>query len=185
MPLFALLFTIMLAQATQPAPQPTATPDWHVYNDPAMHFVAPAGFLPVGQRQVPLDKLSDDPVVVAGWIYPKQDHQRRLIIEQESFSGSAGDFADAFKGQLRDQTDSSFFKDEENITLSNGMPAVFFTMNSGEGFDAKKSFFIVWADGERGVAVGIQTSLEDIDSETARRLMLTDLSAVRYPLNNQ
>ena len=180
MKLLALLM-VLLAQAA-PTPAPTPTPDWHVYQDKAMYFRAPDGFFPVGQRTIDIKDLGDDPEVVAAWIYPKQGHERRLAIQQEYFEGDASGFEGTFKSQLRGQYDSTFFRDETHTTLKNGMPAMFMEMTTGEGFNIQKIYFLVWADGQRGVAIGLQTQLDDINEETARQI-LSDVTAVRYPID--
>lgn len=168
----------LLAQEATPQPTPS---DWMVYDDPAMHFHAPAGFQPVGQRQIPVNKLGDDPTIVAGWIDPDKNHPRRIIIQQEFFTGDVHGFQSEFEGQLRDQFDTPLFKDKENIALKNGMPAIFEAMTSGSGFNVQKFYFLIWADGQRGVAITLQGPLNDLDSTKARQL-LSDASAVRYPV---
>jgi hypothetical protein len=57
-------------------------------------------------------------------------------------------------------------------------------MTSGEGFSSQKIYILMWADSQRGVAVVLQTQLGDIDATTAR-VMLSDASAVRYPIDRQ
>jgi hypothetical protein len=169
----------LLAQDATPQPTPA---DWMVYDDPAMHFHAPAGFQPVGQRQIPVDKLQDDPSIVAAWVYPNKDHPRKLIIQQEYFSGDANAFQSQFESQLRDQFDTPLFKDKQNIALRNGMPAIFEAMTSGSGFNVQKFYLLMWADGQRGVAIVLQTQVNDIDDNAARQLM-SDATAVKYPTN--
>jgi hypothetical protein len=167
--------------AQEPTPQPTPA-DWMAYDDPAMHFHAPAGFQPVGQRQIPLSKLGDDPTVVAAWVYPDKDHGRKLLIQQEYFHG--GDvhaYQSQYEGQMRDQFDSPLFKDKQNITLKNGMPAIFEAMTTGSGFNVQKYYLLMWADGERGITVLLQTTVNDLNSDSARAL-ISDASAVRYPI---
>jgi len=168
-----------LSVAQEETPQPTPA-DWMVYDDPAMHFQAPAGFQPVGQRQVPVNKLGDDPTIVAAWIYPNRDHPRKLLIQQEYFQGDVNAFVPEYENQLRDQFNSPLFKSKQNLSLRNGMPAVFEAMTAGEGFNVQKFYLLMWADGQRGVAVLLQTQVNDIGDADARRLM-SDASAVRYP----
>ncbi len=171
----------LLAQDEDATPQPTPA-DWMVYDDPAMHFRAPDGFRPVGQRQIPVEKLGDDPTIVAAWIYPDKDNPRRLVIQQESFTGDYNAFQGEFESQLRDQFDTPLFKNKETIKLRNGMPAIFEEMTSGSGFNVQKFYLLMWADGERGVAVTLQTQVNDLDETKARQLM-SDATAVRYPDN--
>lgn len=168
---------VVLAQEATPQPTPA---DWMVYDDPAMHFHAPAGFQPVGQRQIPLSKLGDAPAVVAGWIYPDKDHPRRLIIQQEFFHGDVNAYQSQYEGQLRDQYDTPLFKNKQNIALKNGMPAIFEEMTTGSGFNVEKLYLLMWADGARGVTLVLQAQVNDLNGTIARQL-LSDASAVRYP----
>jgi hypothetical protein len=166
--------------AQLPPPPPAPTPDPMVYTDPAMTFQAPTGFAPVGQRQIAVDKLGEDPEIVAGWIGTDKNHPRRLFIQQEYFEGSVEDFDSVYEEQVRGNSDNALFKDKQNVSLKNGMPAMFMDMTSGEGFDEQKVYILMWADSQRGVAVVLQTQLGDLDATTARSLM-SDVSAVKYP----
>jgi hypothetical protein len=184
-PLLPVLALVLAATLGAETPVPTPTPDWHVYDDPAMHFRAPDGFFPIiAPKQVTVDKLTDDPVMVDAWIYPVRDHVRRIALEQEYFTGDAKAFEAQYKGQLRDQFTAPFFKNEEEIRLKNGMPAIYFEMTSGEGFDVQKFYYVVWADGQRGIAVALQASLDDLSTAVAKTL-LADATAVRYPIGRE
>ncbi|HTU70450.1 MAG TPA: hypothetical protein VMF11_09020 [Candidatus Baltobacteraceae bacterium] len=172
-----------VVRAQIPTPAPTPTPNPMVYDDPAMHFQAPAGFYLAGVRKVDVSKLGEDPELVAGWVYPNPDHPRRLFIEQEYYEGDVHDFDGVLEEQMRSQYQEALFKDKQNTSLRNGMPAIFVTMSTGEGFDVQRLFILMWADGQRGVAIVLQTKLGDnIDAPTAR-MMLSDVSAVQYPVN--
>ncbi len=170
----------LLAQDANATPQPTPS-DWMVYEDPAMYFRAPDGFRPVGQRQIDVEKLGDDPKIVAAWVQPDPNHPRRLVVEQEYFEGDYQAFEAQLESSLRDQFDDPFFKGKEQTTLRNGMPAEFMEMSSGSGFNVQKFYILFWADGQRGVAIMLQTQLNDLDGVAARRLM-SDVTAVRYPV---
>ena len=170
----------LLAQDADATPQPTPS-DWMVYEDPAMHFRAPDGFRPVGQRQIDVQKLTDDPTIVAAWVQPDPNHPRRLVVEQEYFEGDYQAFEAQLESSLRDQFDDPFFKGKQQTKLRNGMPAEFMEMSSGSGFNVQKFYILLWADGQRGVAILLQTQLNDLDGDAARRLM-SDVTAVRYPV---
>lgn len=157
------------------------TPDPQVYEDPAMHFRAPNGFLSIGQHPISLDKLSDDPQVVAGWVYPDRDHPRRLAVQIEYYEGDVGGFDAVLEQQMRDQFETAIFKNKQKTSLKNGMPAMFMEMTSGEGFNVQKAYILLWADGQRGVALILMTQLNDVSTDTARQI-LSDASAVRYPV---
>jgi hypothetical protein len=168
----------LLAQDATPQPTPS---DWMVYDDPAMHFHAPAGWYPIGQRQITPDKLGDDPVIVAAWVFPDKDHPRKLVIQQEYFQGDLNAWQPEYEGQLRDQVDTPLFKNKQNIKLRNGMPALFEQMTSGSGFNVQKFYLLMWADGTRGVAIMINSQLNDDLDDTKARQIMSDATAVRYP----
>jgi len=165
-----------------PTPPPTPTPDPQVYQDAAMWFRAPDAFRPGGQRHVSLDDLGQDMIPLAVWIYPNKDHPRRIILQAESFQGSVGDWDGEFEQQMRSQFDSPLFRDRTNFALKNGMPAMFMTMSSGEGFNVQKFYIVIWADSQRGMALMLVAGLDDL-SDAAARAMLSDVTAVQYPLD--
>ncbi len=177
----ALVVAPRASLAQQTAPEPTPA-DWMVYDDPAMHFHAPAGFQPIGQRQIPINKLGEDPSVVAAWVFPDKDHLRKIVIQQEYFHGSdAGAFLSEYENQMRDSFSDPLFKNKQNFSLKNGMPAIYEEMTSGSGFNVQKIYLVVWADGQRGVAITLLGPLNDLNGTIARQL-LSDASAVRYPV---
>lgn len=152
-----------------------------VYDDPAMHFHAPSGWQPIGQRQIAINKLGEDPTVVAAWLNPDQNHPFRIVIQQEYFQGTNADsFLSQYEGQLRDNFDQPLFKNKQHISLKNGMPAIYEEMTSGSGFNVSKIYIVVWADGSRGVAMIVSGPLNDLNEARARQF-LSDVSAVRYP----
>jgi hypothetical protein len=160
--------------------QPTPTPGPLVYQDRAMWYQAPDGWVSLGQRHIALADLGYDLTTLAGWNYPRKDHPRRIILEAEAFEGSVGDWDVQFEQQMRSQFDSPLFRDRERTSLKNGMPAMFVTMSSGEGFNVQKLYILIWSDGQRGMALVLVTALDDIDDGTARRY-LSDVTAVPYP----
>lgn len=167
----------LLAQESTPQPTPA---DWMVYEDPAMHFRAPAGWQPVGQRQIDAQKLTDDPVVVAAWVYPDRDHPRKLVINQEFFEGDYKAFEVQLEQQLRGQFTDPFFKNKQDVKLRNGMPAEFMEMSTGSGFNVAKFYILLWSDGQRGISILLSAQLNDLSGDAAQRLM-SDATAVRYP----
>ena len=169
----------LLAQEATPQPTPS---DWMVYDDPAMHFRAPDGWRPVGQRQIDVQQLTDDPVVVAAWFDPDKDHPRKIVINQESFEGDYKAFEAELESQLRDKFDDPFFKNKQDTKLRNGMPAEFMEMSTGSGFNVTKFYILLWADGQRGVAILLSAQLNDLSGDAARHLM-SDVTAVRYPVD--
>jgi hypothetical protein len=174
----ALLPFAVAAQTVPTAP----TPDPQVYDDPGMHFRAPDGFNLVGRRPIALDELTGDPQFVAGWRMAKPT--RAITIQQESYDGDVSGFESVFEQQLRNQYEDALVQHQESMSLRNGMPAEYMELTAGSGFDERKGYIVIWADGTRGVALMLMTQAGDLDSDTAKRL-LSDASAVRYPVGRQ
>lgn len=173
-----LLPAVVFAQETQSTPRP----DPRVYTDAAMRFVAPEGFRALGQRQIPVEALGSDPQVVAAWVQPDAERSRQLLIQQQAFDGSADAYASDYQQFLRNAYGDALVKNKENMSLRNGMPAVYMEMTTGNGFNTQKFFLISWADGVRGVTLSLSAPVGELDKATALRV-LSDASAVRYPRN--
>lgn len=170
------------------AQEATPTPNPHpmTYEDPGMNFTAPAPFRPLFQRRpIPLAQLPDDATPVAEWVIPDRNRPKQLMIMQEHFDGDADQFYTHFSQQLREQGDEgAIIKNKQSITLKNGMPARYLEMTSGTGFDAKKAYVELWADGSRGVAVLFIAQTSESDEKRAKEIM-SDLNAVRYPAERE
>jgi hypothetical protein len=67
------------------------------------------------------------------------------------------------------------------MSLLNGMPAYFVEVAYGAGFDARKEYAIVWADGQRGIVLAETSRIGDASADEAREV-LKQVTAVRYPL---
>ena len=173
----ALVF--LLAQAAQPTPEA----DPHVYTDPAMTFTAPDKAVLVNHQYVPLNELSADLQPVAAWIInPGKEDARQITLAMEAYGGPP----EQWEAQFESQTHSSggngvLIRNKTPMALLNGMPAYFVEVAFGEGFDARKEYAIVWADGERGVVLSETTRLGDASADEAREV-LKQVTAVRYPL---
>ena len=179
---FTALFAILLpAFALAQVPVATPTPNPMVYDDPGMHFAAPAGWIPIGQRHVPVKQLGQDPMTVAGWVTRGHGHPKQLIIQQQYYTDDLDGFDGVYEQQLRTQFQGAFFKNKQHFTLSNGMPAYFVEMTAGEGFSITKAYICIWIDGTRGVSLVMAAHLGDIDADTAKAIFKT-ASATRYPI---
>ncbi len=174
----ALLLVPLGAFAQEEAPTPK--PNYQEYNDDGMHFVAPPSYRPVGQRKFSLDDLSDDPQVMAAWVSGDATRPKRMLIQMQAYEGGLDGFEATYEQTLRNAYGDALIKNKEHTSLKNGMPAVYFEMTSGTGFDASKMFVYCWVDGTRGVALSVTAQVGELDTSTAKRL-LSDASAVRYP----
>jgi hypothetical protein len=181
-----LATTLTLSIATTAAPhaqivEPTPTPDPHSYSDPAMNFVAPPDAVLVARRDVDLRSLSGDLQVVARWaLHPGKEDVRFIELAMESFDGAPNQWEGQFESQMHNMADGVLIKGKTPMTLLNGMPATFVEVTSGNGFDSRKQYAVVWADGMRGIALSVTSRLGDVDAAQAREL-LRNATATRYP----
>ncbi len=180
--LFALAPVSLHAQDT-PVPAPTPTNPLE-FDDPGMHFIAPDGWLLVGRRVLPLKALSDDLQVVARWVLNQRDKPQSIALSQQFFEGDATGYETRFESDLRGAIDGAIVKGSERINLSNGMPAYFIEVSYGSGFDSRKEYACIWADGTRGVSLAVTARVGELDLATAKKL-LSNVSAVRYPANRE
>jgi hypothetical protein len=162
-------------------PEPTPTPDPMLYTDPAMNFMAPAGAVLVGRHDIDVRALSDDLQVVARWaLHPGKEDVRYVDIAMESFEAAPNQWEGQFESQAHNQGDGVLVRNKTPMSLLNGMPATFVEVTYGNGFDARKQYAIVWADGQRGVVLSITSRIGEVSPEEARQL-LHNATATQYP----
>jgi hypothetical protein len=165
------------AQVAEPSP----TPDPHTYSDPAMNFTAPADAYLLGRREVDLKQLGTDLEPVARWVVrPGKDNALVIDLSMESFEGPPNQWEGQFESQMHNAADGVLIKNKTPMSLLNGMPATFVEVTMGSGFDSRKEYAVVWADGLRGVALSISGRLGDVSADDAKT-MLGNVTAVRYP----
>ena len=182
---FALLALFAFANATAGAAissPPPATLDQRTYNDPAMHYVAPAGVVLIGMRHVPYQAASHmTPVAI--WATDVGKRKARVIsLSFERFShGSLRGFYTTYINELRSASKGGTFVRRKNAILVNGMPAYWVRVNSGEGLSQMRSYAYIWYDGVRGVVLSEQARAGSIRERQAKR-DLAGASAVAYPV---
>jgi hypothetical protein len=161
----------------------TPTPDPLTYSDPAMNFTAPPGAMLLARRYVDVQTLPTDMEPVARWaVRPGKENAVVIDLSMESFEGAPDQWEGQFESQMHNSADGVLIKNKTPMSLLNGMPATFVEVTMGSGFDSRKEFAVVWADGQRGVALSIGGRLGDVDADQAREL-LRNVTAVRYPAN--
>jgi hypothetical protein len=174
--MIALIF-FLLAQVAEPTP----TPDPRTYTDPAMSFTAPAGAVLAGRSDVPLAQLSQDLQPIAAWVLnPGKPEARTIQISMEAYTGAPDQWESSFESQTHGSQDGTLIRNKTPMTLLNGMPAYWVEVAYGSGFDAKKEYAIVWADGQRGVVLSETERLGDASADQVRE-DLKQATAVRYP----
>ncbi len=171
-----------LAAAQVAAP----TPDPHEYDDPAMHYTAPADARLVGQMQHPtLQTLSQDPTPVATWVLGNTQYNAKAIsITMQSYTGSLDGFDSTYENALRADDPATLVKSKQPVLLQNGMPALFVEVTQGAGFQTRKIFAYLWIDSQRAIVLSVVASLGAIDEQSAKTL-LAGATAVRYPSGGQ
>jgi|HubBroStandDraft_6_1064221.scaffolds.fasta_scaffold74680_2 hypothetical protein len=185
---FSLLIIALLALASahpafaQIPPPPTPSPDPHTYTDPGMTFTAPPEAALVARQEPSLAQLSQDLQPVAVWlINPGKEDVRTIALSMEAYDGPPNQWINQFESQTHTALDGALIHSSTPMSLSNGMPANFVEIAFGSGFDSRKEFAVVWADGQRGIALAETTRLGDANADEAKRV-LKQVTAVRYPL---
>ena len=177
----ALAGALLPAGALRAQTPPPAPPDPHTYSDPAMNFTAPPGAVLAGRRTIPLAQLGQDLTPIAIWVlHPGKEDARTITIAMESFPGPPDQWEGQFESQMHSSGDGVLIRRKTAMSLLNGMPANFVEITSGSGFSAQKQFAVVWADGQRGIALSLTCRLGDVTAEEAREA-LKNATAVRYP----
>jgi hypothetical protein len=167
--------------AQEPAPTPTPMSDQHVYTDAAMSYTAPADSVLMNRIDVPLSALSEDLQPIAAWVLrPGKEDSRMITLSMEAYEGAPEQWEAQFESQTHSSGDGILIRSKTPMTLLNGMPAYFVEVASGSGFDAKKEYAIVWADGERGIVLSETERLGDGTPEEAKEV-LKQVTATRYP----
>lgn len=178
-----LLFASTVTAAAQDA-QPAPPSDPHVFTDPAMTFTAPPEAVLIGRQNggTTPDKLSDDLQIVAAWVIdPGKENARTIQLAMESFDAAPSQWEGQFESQTHGAQDGVLIRNKTPMSLLNGMPATFVEVAFGSGFDAKKEYAVVWADGQRGIVLSETARMGDASADEARRL-LKQVTAVAYPL---
>jgi hypothetical protein len=182
--IFSLLSFAAAGTAWAQDAPPTPAPDPRVFSDAAMTFTAPADAVLIGrQGKTSPDQLSQDLQTVAAWaVYPGKENARMITLAMEDYAGPPSQWEAQFESQTHSSQDGSLIRDRTPMTLLNGMPATFVEIAYGSGFDARKEFAIVWADGQRGIVLSETVRLGDAGPDEAKSL-LKQVTAVAYPIN--
>ena len=115
-------------------------------------------------------------------MHPGKEDVRTIQIAMEAFGGPPDQWEGQFESQTHSSQDGTLIRNKTPMTLLNGMPATFVEVAFGSGFDARKEFAIVWADGQRGIVLSETARLGDTSADHARET-LKQVTAVRYPEN--
>jgi len=184
----AIFFVLLLTLASgtrvlaQVPPPPTPTPDPHTYTDAAMNFTAPDDAILVKRQDVPLAQLGDDLQPIALWVLNAgKEDARTITLSMEGYTADPSQWEGQFESQTHGAQEGTLIRNKTPMALLNGMPATFVEVAYGSGFDAKKEYAVVWADGQRGIVLAETTRMGDGSDEEALRV-LKQVTAVRYPL---
>jgi hypothetical protein len=175
---FALTSVPGFAQVSEPTP----TPDPHSYSDPGMTFTAPPDAVLINRQAVALNELGEDLQPVAAWVlHPGKEDARTITLSMEAYTGPPDQWEGQFESQTHSGQDGTLIRNKTPMALLNGMPAYFVEVAYGSGFDARKEYAIVWADGQRGVVLSETARMGDSGPDEAKAV-LKQATAVRYPL---
>lgn len=181
--IFSLLLFAAAGTASAQVAEPTPTPDPHVFTDPAMSFTAPPDAVLLGRQDATAPaQLSEDLQTVAAWIlYPNKENSRTIQLAMEAYTGPPSDWEGQFESQTHGSQNGILIRNKTPMSLLNGMPATFVEVAYGSGFDARKEYAIVWADGQRGIVLSETARIGDASAEEAQRV-LKQVTAVAYPM---
>ncbi len=169
------------APAAAPTVDPRAYPNPLTYTDPAMSYTAPSDAVLVARQDMPLAQLSDDLQTVAVWVlHPGKEDSRMIQLAMESYESAPNQWEGQFESQTHGSQEGTLIRNKTPMTLLNGMPAYFVEVAYGSGFDARKEYAVVWADGRRGIVLSETSRIGDSSDEEAKRV-LKQVTAVRYP----
>ncbi len=175
--LSAIALTAVLAAPAQAA-------DPLSYDDPGMHFKAPAGFERVDLGAPSQDADESDtsrPAAVFVSNRGRRD-QRSIVIEVHPGSDSLDAFEANAEQDLRKGNDSARVDKKEKTALANGMPAYFLRVSSGDGLEAIWRYEYVVVDGTRDIDVTYTAHQGEVDAQAAKDA-LASLYVVVYPHN--
>ena len=182
--LLATILVLILGTTAAPQAQlaqPTPSPDPHIYSDPGMNFTAPSNSYLLGRREVDPKQLGEDLEPIARWVIrPGQEDAVIIDLSMESFLGPYEQWEGQFESQMHNAADGVLIKNKTPMSLLNGMPATFVEVTMGSGFDSRKEFAVVWADGTRGISLSVAGRLGALSADDARAL-LRNVTATQYP----
>ncbi|HEY1428716.1 MAG TPA: hypothetical protein VGF18_04035 [Candidatus Tumulicola sp.] len=181
------LFVALMPQTglrAQVPPPPTPSPNPLTYIDEAMNFTAPDNAYLAARRFPKVDQLGEELQPVAVWVVdPGKDNMRTITLSMESFESAPNQWESQFESQTHNAGGNGvLIRNKQPMSLLNGMPATFVEITSGSGFDSKKQYAIVWADGERGIVLAVTARLGDSSPDEAKKF-LHNVTATRYPSN--
>lgn len=162
--------------ATSPAPSPAAD---LTYNDPAMHYEAPAGW-------VRIQPAGGDPsrgvVPLAAFVKSRGKYDQQIIvIAAEEYSGTLDGFESNAENEVRSESDGVFVDKKVKLTMPNGMPAYWMKISLGQSAGGLyQRFQYAIFDGKRGIIAGITGRLGDVKEDDAKQA-LSSLRCVLYP----
>jgi hypothetical protein len=148
------------------------------YDDPAMHFAAPAGW-----ERIPFTpaELDDTPHPVAYFVKDRDSSRRTIVIEQALFAGTLEGLVSQHESAVRGKFDGVFIDRKQRVLLANGMPAWWLRVSYGTelGKMFERYEYVVF-DGRRSIVVSFTAHLGEATEKDARSALET-LSVVVYP----
>ncbi len=199
--LFWVICAAVMLTANAASADDTAYAPSQPYDDPAMHYVPPSGYVLLGIRHLGLNGIGD-PTAVAAWAKnPRTRDQITITVTVQNFNGTLDAFESTTEQDLRQGLNSFFVRGKSRASLSNGMPAYWLHITYGGDVvqsleDPQQApagtpdtatappvsvrYQYMWIDGARGVMLAVTAPLDLISEDDARKI-LSSATAVRFP----
>ena len=166
----AVMATTLIVSATVQSAAPVLA-DAQMYSDATMRFVPPPGFDKVDVPAVDLSEQSHlAPIAYYVRDRGKQE-QLSIAVMVELFGGGLNEFETVVENDLREQIPDLFVSRKSLTKLVNGMPAYWFKLAYGEGFDSMQQYLYATIDGHRGIVVSISGRLGIINEDRAKEAL--------------
>jgi hypothetical protein len=172
--------SVLVALAFAALAAPAAAADPLSYDDPGMHFSAPAGWTRV---DIAPGQGGDNPPTAAFVYHRGQNDARTIVITIVNSSDDLNSFERQHESTIRqsDSDGATYVKKRQPMQLTNGMPAILLestsTRDSGESI-SRFEYLVI--DGQRGITVTYAGATTDVDEKSALAA-LGSLYVVAYP----
>jgi len=150
------------------------------YDDPAVHYNAPAGWerLPDQPRDA---NDSSAPVAIGFGQDVGRPNQKTISLIISPFQGTLDSLLSTHESELRNSADGTFIDKALKVTLQNGMPAYWLrvSLSSDQGRGLRRFEYVAY-DGERSIVLAYTARLGEADEKDAQAA-LSSLYVVLYP----
>lgn len=165
-----------------PSPTPSPVPIEMQYDDPAMHYDAPAGWVRIPVSRLPSNQTGFQPLAIFTRDQGRYE-QKTIIIAAEPYEGTLDGFESSTENELRSGSEVTFVDKKTRLVMKNGMPAYWMKISRGDqAGKLYQTYQYAIFDGKRGIVASVSARLGDVREEQARE-WLSSLRVVLYPRN--